>query len=170
MNGKSAVARTGSGIRRTAVPSRSDQAGQTLIRTAGGEVSMKPEMRFDPTLTLSINMNRKGNPLTPTLSSTSVWRRGRWNNAHGFWGSMRGILRRILSPRRGDKPTPRRANQTKSNLRGEGKWTVVSGQWQTGSGRGTSQTQSNPVKPSQTGRTCSMLRHPEHALAGARTN
>jgi len=46
------------------------------------------EMRLALTLSLSMNMNRKGNLLTPTLSSTSVWRRGRWNGARGFWGSM----------------------------------------------------------------------------------
>jgi homoserine O-acetyltransferase/O-succinyltransferase len=44
-----------------------------------------------------MNMHREGNLLTPTLSSTSVWRRGRWDSARGFWGSMREILRGILS-------------------------------------------------------------------------
>jgi hypothetical protein len=47
---------------------------------------------------LPMNSNQERNLLTPALSSTSVWRRGRCNGARGFWGSMREILRRILSP------------------------------------------------------------------------
>jgi hypothetical protein len=35
-----------------------------------------------------MNLNRKGSFLTPTLSSTSVWRRGRWNNSNWFMGSV----------------------------------------------------------------------------------
>jgi hypothetical protein len=73
------------------------------------------EMKLDLNLTLPTNMNRKGNLLTPTLSSTSVWRRGRWNGACGFWRSMREILRPILFPRRGNTSTRRWENPTKSN-------------------------------------------------------
>jgi hypothetical protein len=64
---------------------------------------MQLKIRLDLTPALPMNMNREGNLLTPALSSTSVWRRGRWNGARGFWGSLREILRRILSPRRGNK-------------------------------------------------------------------
>jgi hypothetical protein len=64
---------------------------------------------------LAMNMNRKGNLLTPALSSTSAWRRGRWNGACGFWGSMREIVRGILSRRRGDRSMTRGENPTKSN-------------------------------------------------------
>jgi hypothetical protein len=46
-----------------------------------------------------MNLKRERNLLTPALSSTSVWRRGGWNGAYGFVGSMREILREILSPR-----------------------------------------------------------------------
>jgi hypothetical protein len=104
---------------------------------------------------LPMNMNRKGNLLTPALCSTSVWRRGRWNGVRGFWGSMREIVRGILSRRRGDGSTmcgenPTKLNQIKpAGWQGqEWGWPVVSGQWLEVNGGKTGR--SNPVKASQT--------------------
>jgi len=55
------------------------------------------ERRFPLSLKLSMNPHRKRSLLSPTLSSTSLWRRGRRNDAHGFMGSMRECLRGNLS-------------------------------------------------------------------------
>jgi hypothetical protein len=40
---------------------------------------------------------RDGSLLTPALSSTSVWRRGRWGLGRGFTDSMRELVLEILS-------------------------------------------------------------------------
>ena len=46
---------------------------------------------------LPMNPHRKRNLLSPTLSSTSMWRRGGWNGAHGLMGSMCECFRGNLS-------------------------------------------------------------------------
>jgi len=50
---------------------------------------------------LPMNLIREGNLLSLVLSSTSVWRRGRWNGAQRFRGSIREVIRGILTLRRG---------------------------------------------------------------------
>jgi hypothetical protein len=70
-------------------------------------------------LHLSDDPHRERDLLTPALSSTSVWRRGRWRDACGFMGSMRefclGILTisltPALSPRRGRNFSSHRAGR-----------------------------------------------------------
>jgi hypothetical protein len=87
--------------------------------------------------------------LSPTLSSTSVWRRGRWSDAHGFMGSMRDLFRGILSSRKGNGPTARWENPTKSNqIQPAG-------------------SEYGPVKPNQTQ---SNQKDANQGLAGLRTN
>jgi hypothetical protein len=49
------------------------------------------------TIPRPMNSNQETYLLTPALSSRSVWRRGRWNGAHSFWGSMLELLRGNLS-------------------------------------------------------------------------
>jgi hypothetical protein len=48
--------------------------------------------------TLPMNSNREGNLLTPALSSTSVWRRGRWNGVSGFMDPLRFDATRTTGP------------------------------------------------------------------------
>jgi hypothetical protein len=90
-----------------------------------------------------MNMNREGNLLTPALSSTSVWRRGRWNGVRGFWGSMREMLRGILSLKEGWRRSKGSVGETPTDAVG----TTALPKKSLRSGVRPSQTQSNPVKP-----------------------
>jgi len=46
-----------------------------MVEVQAGRKRLRKWLAFS--LILPMNMKRKGNLLTPTLSSTSVWRRGR---------------------------------------------------------------------------------------------
>src|ERR1700683_665039 len=59
--------------------------------------------------------HRKRSLLSPALSSTSMWRRGRWNNAKGSWVQYANVLWEIPTGLR--PPSPRAAG---SNGWGEG--------------------------------------------------
>ena len=124
------------------------------------------EISLDLTVSLPMNAHRERGLLTPTLSSPSMWKRGRWNGARWFLGSMREILRRILSQEGTIQRLAGRIRPypTKSNLRdgaqGESdqirpnqtscgrasaQWPVVSGQWP--EQHGCYEAGSNPVTP-----------------------
>ncbi len=106
------TAATGMGQRRSPARRVKGKVSQLEMRLALRTEQHRRGPLKRATLALSLNMNREGSLLTPTLSSTSVWRRGRWN-APGSRGSMRGILRRILSPGRGKIRRARRVRLRK---------------------------------------------------------
>jgi hypothetical protein len=109
------------------------------------------------TLTLALPMNM--NLLTPTLSSTSVWRRGRWNGARGLWGTMREILRGILSTNMNRKWNLLTPTLSSTSVWRRGRWNGARGFWGSmgeilrrmlSPAEGTEQGGAGRIKPNQT--------------------